>query len=137
MTTYLATSRAYGGCIALTYNEEDQLAIVNLSEAQLSPRQREWVLRHAPLHPSGLPEFARHTRSILTEQPQQITFEMFYQAYGVKEARKKAQTAWNKLSRAEQVKAYRYIPRLKNKYLNSGVPLPYPATYLNQQRWND
>lgn len=137
MTTYTATSNKFGGHITLTFDDEGNLRCVDMTQAELSTEWHEWLFRNLPLHVSKLPRYTEVTRFIITEHLQEVTFEQFYNAYGVKEARKKAFAAWNRLSKAEQLKAYNYIPRLKTKTINTSIAMPYPATYLNQQRWND
>jgi hypothetical protein len=137
MTTYTATSHKFSGHISLTFDDEGNLRCLDLTQAEISHEGRQWLWSNPPLHIGKLERYAQVTKFIISEQLQEVTFEQFYDAYGYKEGRKKAENAWKRLSKAEQVKAYNYIPRLKTKTMNASIAMPYPATYLNQQRWND
>lgn len=134
---YIGTSHNVAGAIYFTYNDAGWLEVVDISEAELSPPQRQWLLNNLPITEGLLPKLATAIKYIFTEVLTEVTFERFYEEYGVKEARKKAQSAWDKLAAKEQLKAYNYIPKLRTKTMNASIAMPYPATYLNQQRWND
>ncbi|MDW8420128.1 MAG: hypothetical protein RML37_12025 [Chitinophagales bacterium] len=134
--TYHLTKHTFNGHIALTY-VDGRLECIDTREAALDDERHRWVHSRAPLRADELPKFCAAAGFICTEVTDEVTFEAFYNAYGYKEGRKKAEAAWNRLSKAEQWKAYRYIPRIKAKKQLSGEALPYPATYLNQKRWED
>lgn len=134
--TYHLTKHTFAGHIALTY-VDGRLERIDTSEAELDDQRHEWVHSRFPLRLDKLERFCQVAGLVRTEVADEVTFEAFYNAYGYKEGRRKAEAAWNRLPKAEQIKAYRYIPRLKSKKIQSGEALPYPATYLNQQRWND
>jgi hypothetical protein len=137
MNIYTATSNKFTGAITFTFDTEGNLRCIDLTQAELSSEGREWVFRNLPLHTDKLPRYAEVTKFIISKQLLEVTFEQFYETYGYKEGKQKALRAWAKLPKAEQVKAYNYIPRLKTKTMNASIAMPYPATYLNQQRWND
>lgn len=137
MKKYIGTSHTVAGAIYLCYNANGQLVAVDISEAQLNELQHTWLLKNLPLTEEVLPKLATAIKYIFSEVLTEVTFERFYDEYGVKEARKKAQNAWDKLNKNEQLKAYNYIPKLRTKTMNASIAMPYPATYLNQQRWND
>lgn len=65
-----------------------------------------------------------------------VSFETFWQAYGNKKSKPTAEKAWNKLTPEQQHSALDAIPAFK-----ASIPdwhsLPYPASYLNQHRWED
>ncbi|MBX2903105.1 MAG: hypothetical protein KF872_06055 [Chitinophagales bacterium] len=136
MSNYVITSNKFEGAFYLAYGN-GWLVKLDLTEANLSKEQHAYVLGNLPLKENELKAFAATAKLQCKEQITQVTFEVFYNAYGYKEGRKKAENAWNKLSKAEQIKAYQYISVLKAKKAFSNENLPYPATYLNQQRWSD
>ena len=75
---------------------------------------------------------------MVTEVLESIDFAASWNRYNDKarSSRVKTERVWNRMSRAEQVKAYNYVP----KYFNSipgGVMKKYATTYLNDQLWNN
>jgi len=66
-----------------------------------------------------------------------IPFEVFWDSYGRKEGDKNAcKKKWNKLSDEDRKKIIDTLPMFLSKIKDKQFQ-PYPATYLNQQRWND
>jgi hypothetical protein len=132
-----ALTGSFTGVVYACYDENGVLCSLETSQAQLRSRQVEYIFRNAAIFFDELPQFLATTKMKSVEVVEDVTFDMFYAAFGNKEGRKKAEAAWNKMSEAEQLKAYHYIPILKTKKQISGQALPYPASYLNQARWND
>ena len=66
-----------------------------------------------------------------------IPFETFWDLYGKKEgAKNKCEQKWNKLSDSTRQKIVETLPAfLKSK--TDRKYIPFPETYLNQERWND
>jgi hypothetical protein len=127
----------FGGTVHLAYSTTGILQLIDISAASLSPKQGIYLFQNVPFELDDLQQFCHHVRLNVVEQEVELTFDMFYEAYGYKEGRKKAEAVWAKLSRAEQLKAYLYIEQLKRKKKLNGEAFPYPATYLHQARWND
>ena len=62
-------------------------------------------------------------------------FDLFWSVFPRREGKKKAQVSWNRLSKTKRQKA---IFDLTKRY--EGIQkcfVPHPATYLNQERWED
>ena len=137
MITYTATSLKFTGWVEYTYNNAGQLVCIDIRNAQLSEAQFMYLWENRPVSLELVDAFKTKSALSFTEKLQSVTFEQFYETYGYKEGKKKAETAWNKLSAIEQVKAYNYIPTLRTKKITNSTALPYPVTYVNQQRWND
>lgn len=72
-----------------------------------------------------------------TELERVVTFEMFWKRYDyVMSGKKKAQEAWDKLSKLDQVQAYDFIPAyFSHLKLNTNISKKYACTYLNQMMW--
>ncbi|WP_341232402.1 hypothetical protein [uncultured Methylophaga sp.] len=70
------------------------------------------------------------------ENKDEIAFEQFWTAYGHKKNRIPTEKAWNRLSPACKHQALINIPAFF-KSLPSWQAKPYPATYLNNKRWED
>lgn len=69
------------------------------------------------------------------------SFEEFYTLYPKKLAKKEAEKAWDKLSEEKQLKALEDVKVRKVKHSqwirDGGKYIPYPASYLNGERWED
>jgi hypothetical protein len=69
-----------------------------------------------------------------------MTFAVFYGLYPRKMARKDAEKAWNKLTPDQQLECIEAMPNyLKYWKIKETAKdfIPYPATFLNQERWTD
>ena len=69
-----------------------------------------------------------------------MTFQDFYSLYPRKMGRKEAERSWNRLTRAQQAECLEAMPNYlkywKIKHTQKDY-IPYPATFLNQERWTD
>ncbi|MDO5558109.1 MAG: hypothetical protein Q4F95_00770 [Oscillospiraceae bacterium] len=73
---------------------------------------------------------------------QEEMFNMFWKAYPKKTAKPKAKKAFEKLKADEStlnniIKAVEKSKKTYNWIKENGQYIPYPATYLNQRRWED
>ena len=69
-----------------------------------------------------------------------MTFAVFYGLYPRKMARKDAEKAWKKLTTDQQLECIEAMPNyLKYWKIKETAKdfIPYPATFLNQERWTD
>ncbi len=65
-----------------------------------------------------------------------IPFDAFWDKYNYKTSgRIDAEKAWNKLSVADKIGAYDYIPRYEAMIKLSNVAKMYGSRYLNAKRW--
>jgi hypothetical protein len=72
--------------------------------------------------------------------PETPTFEDFWKLYPRHMARVKALKSWNKLTTEQRFCAVHSLPvhiRYWEASGTSGEFVPYPATWLNQERWSD
>ena len=67
-----------------------------------------------------------------------IDFSQWWDLYPRKFSKKDAMKAWSKLKPAEQVKALEALPNhIKNWSGNAIAFIPYPATWIRGERWED
>jgi len=134
---YEITAKAFDGSIVLSYSEQGIIENAQFN-CSLSLEQLKFFATHFPTHISWLKFTVQQFDAKCTEVIEEITFELFYEKYGVKEGKSKAQIAWNKLKAEERTAAYNYIARynslLAQKQWQSKA---MPVTYLNQKRWLD
>ncbi len=137
MITLIMTSASFTGQVKITYNEANYLAALDISEP-LSHKQYNWLLSNLPFHMDAIPAFKKLlANATIIEKKIEVTFEMFWNRYNDKErsSKKKTLTAWDKLSEADQVKAYLFIPVYERKRGNADKK--YATTYLSDQLWNN
>ncbi|HSW62368.1 MAG TPA: hypothetical protein VLH56_03480 [Dissulfurispiraceae bacterium] len=138
MKTILWTSARFDGELEFRFNE-DGLLVGYDDRGELAPDQRAWILAGLPRNEKDLRELAARSKSIkLVEVKKDVVFDDFWQRYDHKvvSSKKKARAAWDRLPRAEQLKAYNYIARYFQS-LAAGVAKKYAETYLNSSIWNN
>ncbi len=75
----------------------------------------------------------------ITEIKETITFDVFWNKYDHKllSNKKKSVQKWEKMTEAEQEKAYRFLDKYFYKILQSGIAKKHVETYLNSELWNN
>lgn len=71
---------------------------------------------------------------------EQNSFDQFWSLYPKKVARRKAETSWKRIKPSEHPLIYADVKRRSAStdwQKNNGQFIPYPTTYLNQERWKD
>lgn len=73
---------------------------------------------------------------------QEKQFDKFWQAYPKKASKKQAQKSWKKISPSLELfekilKALEMVKQTEQWKKDNGKYVPYPATWLNQERWTD
>lgn len=73
----------------------------------------------------------------ITPSDEGVTFEQFWDAYGVKKSKKDAERAWKKLSKADKDAAMKAIPAYQQDCVRCDRQRQYAATYLNKRTFED
>jgi hypothetical protein len=136
---YLLTSNAWPGEIEIVYNDLQLLVSHDTSRADLSENQQLWFLKNLPRELCELQQLIdKSTSATLTEVKDEITFDKFWIRYDEKlrSSKKKALKVWNRLSEADQIKAYKFISKYEQS-IRDGVAKKYAETYLNAELWNN
>ena len=104
----------------------DRLANVNQSESESNPNQEPITNNHKPIK----------EKNIKKENPD---FDAFWKAYPRKTAKKNAEQAWKKVSTPLDtiLNAIDRQKKTQQWIKDNGAFIPHPATWLNQERWND
>lgn len=67
-----------------------------------------------------------------------MDFELFWSQYPRKTAKKDARRAWEKLKPEQRVAAMEALPNHVEVWADRDlIYVPYPATWLNGERWED
>jgi len=139
MSLYSLTSTAFDGEVLFEFNDAGILQKFDTSAAQLSEQQQLWVLNKMPKHLAHVKKIlGDSTTATLTELKQDVTFEMFWNRYNekVRSSKKKAERIWNRLTKTNQVKAFRGIQTYERN-IPGGVLKKYAETYLGAELWNN
>lgn len=135
MRVFEITSTKYAGRVTIKFNNQDCFAGIDFSEADVTVGQVQWFMKRIPANSHAMGIFPE---GMVTEVLESIDFNAFWNRYDDKarSSRIKTERVWNRMSRAEQMKAYNFVP----KYFRSipgGVMKKYATTYLNDQLWNN
>jgi uncharacterized HAD superfamily protein len=137
MRKFALTSQKIQGQIELMF-QQNELIYIDFSKAGLTAEQKAYFLQHLIIHQQQLQAFCNKLRLDCIELEIEITFDMFWNKYGYKVDRKRAEAIWNKLPKAKQVAAYygidRYEAYLRRTEWRTKME---PKTYLRNERWND
>ncbi|MFZ4707505.1 MAG: hypothetical protein ACOYMF_16015 [Bacteroidales bacterium] len=139
MNKYLLTSSVWPGQIVLNYNALQFLESYDMSGADLSEKQQTWFLKNLPRELSELKELIDKSQgATLTECTDEIDFEKFWKRYApLKNSKKKvALSRWNRMTKAEQMKAFKFIGRYEGQMQAWEVKM-YAETYLKAELWNN
>lgn len=143
---YLITSTSWQGEVELLFSDESLeckdgnmlLVRLDLTRAELTEQQHIWFLRSLPRELPELQSKLANTSATLTEVPIEITFADFVTKYKPRKGdshRTRTEAKWNKLSKADQAKAYNYIDKYFRS-MESWQNKQDMITYLNGQDWN-
>ncbi|MBX7204169.1 MAG: hypothetical protein K1X81_01980 [Bacteroidia bacterium] len=138
MKQYSVTSPKMGGEIIFRYDEERNLTGFDFGP-EVDKISRMWVLEHLPVWENALlawPSKSPHIK--VTEIPQDLSFESFWNRYAYKVGDKsKAKKLWEKLGDTEKTKCLNSINRYNIYLRDTSIAKVYPERYLSQQRYNN
>jgi hydroxymethylpyrimidine pyrophosphatase-like HAD family hydrolase len=66
-----------------------------------------------------------------------LSFEAFWNIWGLKLKREHSEKAWNKLKESEKIKCFLNVGSYFNHLLKTGENKAHLVTWLNQKRYND
>jgi hypothetical protein len=143
---YIITSSAWIGEVELIYSDEMLeskdgnmlLVMLDVRRAELSEKQHIWFLKSCREFSEFAPKIKTAPGVVITEIDIEVTFDMFWKRYRAPENSKKksALLAWNRMPKAEQVKAFNHIPKYE-RGIQSWQTRQYAETYLNSDLWNN
>ena len=66
-----------------------------------------------------------------------VSFQVFWDAYGLKRDRIAAERAWNRLSAKDRKAAFAGIAPYRERCRQTGIAMMYAQGYLNRRRWEN
>ncbi|MBL7902919.1 MAG: hypothetical protein JNK73_13060 [Bacteroidia bacterium] len=115
--------------IKLSYND-GFLCAVEIDE----PKEIKEDKAHFIVREEFFLKLCKHHNIAVTEVEREVSFEMFWERYNYKASgRIPALKAWEKLTKAEQISAYDYIPAYLGHLKMSKTAPKYGSSYLNSK----
>ena len=141
MRRFIITSPKFTGQVELIYNTDGLLVGLNYPEVKDDIKLITAFFDRAfrAMHVDMVEAFIKGTEAMVVEADFEVTFEMFWLAYGHKINRKRCIALWDKLTKVQQVKAWAGI-KVYDKYLKAvpwGRAKADPDTYLRQEYWEN
>lgn len=140
MKKYVLTSPKFEGAVTFGYNAESGLIFYH-NQAELTPIQLDWLMKHIPVYEQNIEALAQRIEGKLVELPPDLSFEVFWEAYGRKINRKRAEPLYARLSDADKLKAIsaikpydRYLER--TRYRGKVDPDNYLRNHYFETNWN-
>ncbi len=137
--TFSLTSQQFTGEVILQFDEDGYLVMYNSSGAQLNQAQMKWLIGEMPKTVDEIERILGTSKTAkLTEFTEEVTFQMFWDRYDdkMRSSKKRAIAKWNKMSKTDQIKSYRFISRYEGNIL-PGTAKKFVETYLNAELWNN
>lgn len=145
MKTYAMTSPQFDGEVRFEYDDAGHLIRLDV-EADLSDLQFSFLYERLPATLLQMSNFQRLLKEVkspaaITETVREVSFDDFWKRYFAgrgsdNSSKKKAQCRWDRMSRAEQSRAFNHIPRYLSK-IPSGIGIKLAETYLNSEIYNN
>jgi hypothetical protein len=131
------TSISFTGYVEYVFNDNCLLDKMEF-HADLSEKQQIFLLKNMPREIQELDKL-KSANVTLTEMNAEVpTFDMFWKRYDdrVNSSKKRAKQKWNKMTPADQGRAYTFIPKY---FMNipAGTRKKFAETYLNAELWNN
>lgn len=138
---YTVIGSSFKGAMVFKYCLNGYLTSFELKDSDpLTEKQQNWMFRLGkfPYKEQELQAWKAIVNFTITEGELDLSFEVFWNAYGHKVKRQMAMKSWTKLSDDDKIAALagikHYLGYLKRK---KNIEKAHPSTYLNQRYWED
>lgn len=140
MKRYSITSEKFAGEITAAFDDRRELVGLDMSGAEMTVQQKNWLMANKPSTEDKLFEMQRQSKwmKIMLIPESIVTFEMFWQRYDDKlnSSKKRTKQKWEKMKESERIKAFNYVGRYFAS-IPQGTRKKYAETYLNAELWNN
>lgn len=138
MHTIVVTGRKFEGTLLFKV-DGDGIVREFTSESEFNDAQLDWLSKNFPTTLEKLNQMisAGLVEGKLIEYD--LSFSTFWEAYGNSAGKLQAERFWNKLSKADKIRALDNLPAYKRYVTFKGIDMMYAATYLNprNRRFDD
>lgn len=143
MKKIIITSDNFGGEVYAVYDLEGQLISIDFAASNLTAAQKDWIKVHLPVaggdHLAYIKDCFGGAKSVrILMEGYEVTFDMFWQAYGEKVNRIRCEKRWDKLSKADRQKAFSGLAAYQRHLArNNWQNKANPDTYLMNKYWEN
>lgn len=138
MRKFILTHHQLSGQIEVIFDGRQCIALVDFQNTNLDPRQADFFLKECPRFVNTIEAFVKKNNFTCVESDIKITFEMFWDKYGLKVDRKRALAIWNKLPVSKQIAAYYGIDKYDRYLRRTDWRNKCEAkSYLLNERWEN
>lgn len=140
MKKIIGSSPSFSGEFHLLYDAEGCLVKIDFTAASMTPQQRNFIKVKAPTIYDSATFLAcfENAKIEFIDEGYEIAFEMFWNSYARKINPDRCRTLWNRLTKAEQAKAFYGILHYNNHLkANPWKNKADPETYLKKEYWNN
>jgi hypothetical protein len=141
-TTYTVKSKKDKYVWEFKYDMDGSLKSYKILEGKLAGTQMEWLFSSGnfPANENVMKNVwmqkLKKNFEVSVGEPD-LSFETFYNTFGNKIKKNKAEAAWKKLSKADKILALQKIKSYKGYLKRKQVAQMNPEAYINQKRWED
>ena len=140
MKKLILTSSQFTGEIHVLYFDS-KLVQFDLQQAEITDIQIDFLKKRVPVEFVNIESFINSFESktlIVIEEGYKVSFEEFWNKYNQKRNKERAIKLWDKLSVADQVKAFIGLTPYKSFLrLNPWRTIKEPDTYLKERSWEN
>lgn len=111
------------------------------NDTDMSEQGHIWLLHNLPLESTKLDAVKMKTKGILNELPPDLSFDVFWEAYGLKDKKARTVPLWKKMSDADKmaaiasIKTYdRYLQRVN--WRSKALPDKFLRERYFETNWN-
>jgi len=144
--SFALTAKGYDGRVLFSYDSEDRLLAIDLSEiTHWKDVQKQWLISKMPATLAGIEQLLNTEVSgqkvfswvqLPTAAPDFDTFWVAYPATSAEKGAKiVAQELYQKLTKEEKGNAWAFLPTYKKNLTKSGQFPMHVKTYLRQKLW--
>jgi hypothetical protein len=139
MKRYIYSSELFEGEIEFRYNDDGILCFFEV-RAEVEQIRLATILHYMPHCADDVPSFTKKGTGTMTEVPEEITFDMFWNQYAKKVNRFRSEKLWKHMNEAEQLQAVKSIKPYNRCIERTNRFKQDPDTYLRnksyQTNWN-
>jgi hypothetical protein len=139
MKKYILTSPKFKGQITFGYDIDGHILYYN-NECD-NQAAIIWLKTYMPVNEMDLPKLRKQIEGTITEIPEDLSFDRFWNMYDHKVNRKRAEPLFEKLSEADKMLAIMRIKHYQNYCGVKSRPLADPDGYLSKRHfetnWNN
>ncbi|MDO3641957.1 hypothetical protein [Mucilaginibacter sp. L3T2-6] len=131
MQKYILTSPRFKGQVTFGYDHNGDIVFYNNEIAD--EVVVKWMKRFIPIDKHELETFKTKVQATITEVPEDLTFERFWNAYDKKHNRKRTEPLYNKLSDAEKMQALMRIKQYQEYCYLKSRGIADPEKYIRER----